>query len=134
MTKPLTHAGAVAFRKTGNRTFYLIVSSSDGANWVLPKGHIEPGESPEEAALRELREEAGVIGEILDDLSILHFKKAAEEVIVQYFLARELGSTEAMEKRSLRWEDEQTALRLLTFEEAREALLEGAAVVRRLNS
>jgi len=132
MTKILTHAGAVVFRPSDSRPLYLVVSSSDGANWVLPKGHIEPGESPEAAALRELREEAGVMGEIVDRLSVQHFKKADKDVAVQYFLVRKVGSTEAAEKRTLRWEDEQAAVRLLTFAEARVALLEGAAIVRRL--
>src|SRR5712691_7899395 len=113
--KTLTHAGGVVFRKRDSQMFYLVVSSSDGANWVLPKGHIEPGESPEAAALRELREEAGVMGEIVDRLSVQHFKKADKDVAVQYFLVRKVGSTEAAEKRTLRWEDEQAAVRLLTF-------------------
>ena len=132
MTNNLTHAGTVVFRPSDNRSLYLVVSSSDGANWVLPKGHIEPGESPEAAALRELKEEAGVMGEIVDRLSVQHFKKADKDVAVQYFLVRKVGSTEAAEKRTLRWEDEQAAVRLLTFAEARVALLEGAAIVRRL--
>jgi ADP-ribose pyrophosphatase YjhB (NUDIX family) len=98
----------------------------------LPKGHIEPGESPEAAAVRELKEEAGVMGEILDHLSVQDFKRADKEVTIQYFLVRSVGSTEAADKRTLRWEDEQAAVRLLTFAEARVALLEGAAVLRRL--
>ena len=130
LTNP-THAGAVTFRKSNNRTLYLIVSSSDGTHWVLPKGHIEPGESPETAALRELKEEGGVTGEIVDRLPTKRFDKPAEEVIVQYFLIREIESTEASEKRSLRWEDEQTALKLLTFDDAREVLRDAATLVRR---
>jgi 8-oxo-dGTP pyrophosphatase MutT (NUDIX family) len=125
-----THAGAVAYRKSGDRTLYLVVSSSDGARWVLPKGHIEPGESPEAAALRELQEEAGVTGEIVDRLLIQRFEKPEEEVIVQYFLVRALGSTEASEQRSLRWEEEQEALQLLTFRDTREVLRKAAAVLR----
>lgn len=134
MGKTLTHAGTVVFRKSDSQIFYLVVSSSDGANWVLPKGHIEPGESPEEAALRELKEEAGVVGEIVDGLSAQHFKKADKEVDIQYFLIRELGATEAAENRIVRWEEELAALQLLTFEEARSALLEGAAIVRDLET
>jgi len=34
----------------------------------LPKGHPEPGETPEQAAAREVREEAGVAGELLEPL------------------------------------------------------------------
>jgi len=134
MAKTLTHAGGVVFRKSDSQVFYLVVSSSDGANWVLPKGHIEPGESPEEAALRELKEEAGVVGEIVERLSEQHFKKGDKEVDIQYFLIRELGSTEAVENRTVRWEEELAALQLLTFDEARAALLEGAAIGRRLDT
>jgi 8-oxo-dGTP pyrophosphatase MutT (NUDIX family) len=132
MPETLTHAGGVVFRKSDDQILYLVVSSSDGANWVLPKGHIDPGETAEVAALRELGEEAGVTGEIVDRLSIQHFKKAGTESAIQYFLIRELGSIAAVEDRTLRWEDEPAALRLLTFAEAKAALLEGAAVVRRL--
>jgi 8-oxo-dGTP pyrophosphatase MutT (NUDIX family) len=125
----VTHAGGVVFRNSDNQTLYLVVSSSDGANWVLPKGHIEPGESVEAAALRELAEEAGVLGEVVDHLSIQHFKKGNKEGVVQYFLIRELGSTAAAENRTLCWENEQSALQLLTFEDARVALRESAAIV-----
>lgn len=128
MANTLTHAGGVVFRKSDEQTLYLVVSSSDGANWVLPKGHIDSGESPEAAALRELEEEAGVIGEIVERLSVQRFQKHAEAVEIQYFLIRELAATTAAETRTIRWEAEPAALELLTFAEARAALLEGAAV------
>lgn len=130
----LTHAGALVFRGSDSQILYLVVSSSDGANWVLPKGHIDPGETPETASLRELQEEAGVVGEIVGRLSAQHFRKADKAVDIQYFLVRELGATEAAEKRTVRWEEESAALQLLTFAEARTALLEGAAIVQRLDA
>ena len=55
-------------------------------NWVLPKGHIEIGESPDVAALRELEEEAGTIGEIVEPLSVRQFKKRDRDASAQYFL------------------------------------------------
>lgn len=128
MRKPLTHAGAVVFRKHNGKVLYLIVSSSDGLNWVLPKGHIDPGETPEIAALRELQEEAGVVGEIVAGLSSRDFIKGGKAATVQFFLVRETASTESIENRSIRWEEETAALQLLTFDEARQALLEGAAL------
>ena len=129
MTKPLTHAGAVVFSKRNDQVLYLVVSSSDGLNWVLPKGHIDPGETPEIAALRELEEEAGIVGEIVVPLSVRDFIKGGKEAAVRFFLVREIGATESMEDRTVRWEEEAAAQQLLTFEEAREALLEGAAKI-----
>lgn len=125
--RPLTHAGAVVFRKRDDRVLYLVVSSSDGLNWVLPKGHIDPGETPEIAALRELAEEAGIVGEIVAPLSARHFIKGGKEASVKFFLVREIGATESTEDRTVRWEEEAAAQQLLTFAEASEALSEGAA-------
>ena len=132
MTETTTHAGAVVFRGNDDRILYLVVSSSDDRNWVLPKGHIDAGESAEIAALRELAEEAGVTGEIVDRLAIQHFMKGGKEGSIQYFLIRELGATPPIENRTIRWEDEQAALQLLTFDEARAALMQGIAIVNSL--
>jgi ADP-ribose pyrophosphatase YjhB (NUDIX family) len=41
--------------------------------WSLPKGHIELGESPEEAALREVMEETGIESEITRALGVIDF-------------------------------------------------------------
>jgi 8-oxo-dGTP pyrophosphatase MutT (NUDIX family) len=134
MTNQLTHAGAVVFRKRDSQVHYLVVSSSDGINWVVPKGHIDPGESPEVAALRELAEEAGVLGEIVASLSARDFVKTGKAARVQFFLVRETGSTDSIENRTIRWEEETAARQLLTFAEAREALNEGATIVNRMDS
>ena len=39
-----------------------LVTSSNGRRWVLPKGQIDPGHTPAEAALVEAWEEAGLVG------------------------------------------------------------------------
>lgn len=44
----------------------LMVTSRGRGRWVLPKGHIEEGQSPQEAALCEAFEEAGVTGHVAD--------------------------------------------------------------------
>jgi 8-oxo-dGTP pyrophosphatase MutT (NUDIX family) len=38
----------------------LLISTREGKRWQLPKGHLESGETPEQAAVRETREETGV--------------------------------------------------------------------------
>jgi 8-oxo-dGTP pyrophosphatase MutT (NUDIX family) len=127
MDRQLTHAGGVVFRRENGETLYLIVSSSDGQSWVLPKGHIEPGESPDATAVREIAEEAGVVGKVVASLSVRPFMKSGREALAQYFLIIETGMTETIEGRKIRWENEQAALELLTFPEAKAAISEGAA-------
>ena len=127
--EPLTHAGGVVFRQQSGGTRYLVVSSSDQQNWVLPKGHIDPGEDADTTARRELLEEAGILGATVAALSVQRFSKGAKAGVIQYFLIRETGEAITDENRTIRWEDKDTALALLSFPEARAALLEGIAVL-----
>ena len=54
-----TSAGGVVFRFEEGTPLFLLIRDSY-ANWGFPKGHVERGESAEDAALREVREEAGL--------------------------------------------------------------------------
>jgi 8-oxo-dGTP pyrophosphatase MutT (NUDIX family) len=129
MTPMPTHAGCVAFRREPDQIRFLIVSSSNQRHWVLPKGHLEPGETLQAAALRELREEAGIGGEIIARLSIQQWRKPTEAVTIQYFLVRAGQALKAEENRRIRWEPQAQALSLLSFEDARSALREAAAAI-----
>lgn len=46
----------------------LLIATAGGARWQLPKGRIEPGETSEAAAVREVREETGVTGRVVAPL------------------------------------------------------------------
>ncbi|HEY2739122.1 MAG TPA: NUDIX hydrolase [Thermoanaerobaculia bacterium] len=46
----------------------LLIATQKGRRWQLPKGHIEEGETPEQAAIREVREETGVTGRVVAPL------------------------------------------------------------------
>jgi 8-oxo-dGTP pyrophosphatase MutT (NUDIX family) len=46
--------------------------------WSLPKGHVEPGESAEAAAVREVQEETGITGRVLATLGTIDFWFVAE--------------------------------------------------------
>ncbi|HEY1972292.1 MAG TPA: NUDIX hydrolase [Pseudonocardia sp.] len=63
--------------------------------WSLPKGHIEAGETPEQAAVREVQEETGILGEVLAPLGTIDFWFVAEDrrvhKTVHHFLLRMLG-------------------------------------------
>jgi len=82
-------AGAVAFRRRG-RTILMFFLLDPFHKWAVPKGHIDPGETDEQAAVRELGEEAGLSGEAVGDLGtiVLKFrrKNVAIRKTVHYFL------------------------------------------------
>ena len=62
-TSPM-RAAAVCFRRTDSRVEFLLVRTKKGRAWTFPKGHVEPGEAPAQAAAREAREEAGAVGHL----------------------------------------------------------------------
>lgn len=57
-----TSSGGVVFRRNSHEEKFLLIRDPYG-NWGLPKGHLEGGETPVEAALREVAEETG-LGEL----------------------------------------------------------------------
>lgn len=54
-----TSAGGVVVHRSDAGPVYLLIRDSYG-NWGFPKGHLETGERPEDAAVREVREETGL--------------------------------------------------------------------------
>jgi 8-oxo-dGTP pyrophosphatase MutT (NUDIX family) len=103
----------------------LLVRSRDGRHWVLPKGHIDPGESAEQAAAREVREEAGVEGEIVARLGVDAYTLPHEEVRALYFLMRFAGMCPPQEERALCWLAPNAARAAIEFEGSR-ALVDAA--------
>jgi 8-oxo-dGTP pyrophosphatase MutT (NUDIX family) len=67
-------AGGVAFRPgTEGSVEVALIAVGEKLRWQLPKGTIELGEAPEAAALREVREEAGVQTEIVELLDVVEY-------------------------------------------------------------
>jgi 8-oxo-dGTP diphosphatase len=58
-------SGGVVYRSTANGYEFAAVHRARHTDWSLPKGHIEAGESREEAALREVKEETGLDARIV---------------------------------------------------------------------
>ncbi len=57
-------AGGIVYKKEEDGIYVLLIRVKN--RWSFPKGNIEKGESKEEAALREVKEETGIEGEIED--------------------------------------------------------------------
>lgn len=122
-------AGAVTFRKEGNKVHYLLLHYEAG-HWGFPKGHIEKGESLEEAALRELEEETSV-----SDVSPVSgfkghlryfFKRAGRGVFktVTYFLVetKQKEVKLSLEHDRFEWLPFGQALEQLTFQDTKQVL------------
>ncbi|RJQ21533.1 MAG: NUDIX hydrolase [Nitrospiraceae bacterium] len=99
--KKQTSSGGVIFRKSGDAIEVVLVSVRGGRAWCLPKGLIDKDEDPPAAALREVREETGLRGEIIDRIGqISYWYSLKEELIkvyktVHFFLLKFIdGSTD----------------------------------------
>lgn len=90
-----TSCGAVTWRVNEGRLELLLIKQFEHKDsWGIPKGHMDEGESHEQCALREVREETGVavkLGERLPDCGT--FFKNEDKTVVSY-LATPTGSHE----------------------------------------
>ena len=123
-----THAGGVVYRvKDATLELLLVSSRYDKSIWVLPKGHIEPGESSDETAVREVFEEAGVKARIVEFLltSQQVVRGAAQQI--EYYLLERLGEEENSEGRKIAWLVGDAAVQRLTFDEHRAVVTKACA-------
>ena len=74
-TKREVSSGGVIYKQDGEqRLMCLIARQADGrVVWALPKGHLEPGEDLRAAAVREVREETGLTGELIRKLGTISY-------------------------------------------------------------
>ena len=57
-------SGVIAYRTSEGRLEVMLITSRGHQHWVIPKGVIEPGFSPDESAAKEAYEEAGIGGAV----------------------------------------------------------------------
>ena len=121
----LTHAGGVVLRTQAGENYVLLVRAKPAPHdWVLPKGHIEQGETAEQAARREVQEEAGVDAEPIHYLGAIEFDSPkGERVRAGYFLMRFCSHVPPAETREISWARIDAALRMIPFENARGVIL-----------
>jgi 8-oxo-dGTP pyrophosphatase MutT (NUDIX family) len=127
-------AGGVLVRRIGGRPMLAAIrpQGREEGTWALPKGNIDPGERPEETALREVLEETGVAGRLVEklgDVKYTYTRKGGVRVfkIVSFYLLRagrgRLGAIEErmrIEVAEARWLPLDDAPRLLAYGGERE--------------
>ncbi len=124
-----TAAGGVVFRRSGDELEVVLTGRESDQTWVFPKGTPDHGETTEETALREVREETGLDVEILKPIGSTEywFAVPGERVhkLVHFFLMRAVGgdvSRHDHEYDHVRWVPVPEARRLLSFDTYRDVL------------
>ena len=120
-TARATSAGGVVHRSSDGRREIVILHRRSPVLWALPKGTPDAGETLEETALRETREETGLDVEIESPISSIRYffvrGSTRFHKTVHFFLMRPLGGALELHDREfddVRWAEVPEALALLT--------------------
>ncbi len=131
-------AGGIVFRRDGARTFFLLIRDPY-RNWGFPKGHLEDGEEPASAALREVAEETGLDG--------LELRAAVETIDWTFrFRGRQINNVchfflmETAQRRTVpqqaegitacRWASYEQATKMIAYDNARAVLDQAKALLQ----
>lgn len=113
--------GAIIFHKTKQGVKVLLVKNNNGRYWSFPKGHIEKGESEEQTAVREIKEETGLDVEIISGFREISdycpFGKIRKRVV--FFLAQAFTDNVVIQESeidSFVWVDIQQSRKRCTYE------------------
>jgi 8-oxo-dGTP pyrophosphatase MutT (NUDIX family) len=66
-------AGGVVIREQGSELEVAIIRPHGRSLWALPKGHVDPGETPEQTAMREVWEETGLTATLVAPLGEIRY-------------------------------------------------------------
>jgi len=133
-------AGGVAFRWQDSNVEIAIVCVRPKLRWQLPKGIVDPGESPGMTAVREVREEAGIETELIKLIETIEYwyrsvkngKPVRFHKFVHFYLLEYTGGdvlNHDHEVEESRWVSFENAIEMLAFESEREVVVKAQEVI-----
>ena len=136
--KYIKSCGFVAYKQVNGENYYLIIKSLNG-DVGFPKGHMEPGESEEQTAIRELKEETGISVNLITGFrkQIEYELKFVPDTIKQsvYFLGECVSDKiicQEAEVAEASFVSYYEAIEILTFEETKNILKDAEKVIKRI--
>ena len=143
VTEEQHSAGGVAYRRSGGGLEIALILTHPERRWQLPKGMIDSGETAEQAAQREVREEAGIETELERAIDATEYwfvanyggKRRRFHKHVHWFLMKYIAGDVAdhdHEVAEARWAKIEEALQMLVFKNEREIVEKALAMIENI--
>jgi len=134
-------SGGVIFRKSDNSIEVALIAVRGGKAWCLPKGLIDKNEDPPATALREVREEAGLHGEIIEKIGHISYwyfineDRVKVHKMVHFFLLKYIkGDTEDHDHEvdEARWFQIDEAIETLSYRSEKQIMQKAKGMIEGL--
>ena len=140
--KKQTSSGGVIFRNSRKGIEVALIAVKNKTVWCLPKGAIDKNEDFQTAAVREVREETGLSGEVIDEIgkiSYLYFSKDENvkfnKTVYFYLMEYKSGNTDEHDREvdESRWFLIDEAINKLTYKGEKEILQKARQMIEKKN-
>ncbi len=121
--------GAVVFRDIKGEVRYLLIKNRRSAHWGFPKGHIEPGETKHQTAVREVLEETGIHVKLIDGFESVSKYRIQNKIekTVSIFVGTTTDTSTSIQPEEIEdyiWLTYDRALSILKFDNDKEIIKE----------